>query len=324
MFYTQILFHSRFPLWEIYTGGRRTLIRHGSDIPDMKKYIEILKRVLREENLDALLMVGGFLSFIGSNEEYDWHFNNVVVGSTPISKMLIESEKRICKKLMNAYGATEIPWISYKEINPEEEYQDFDSGQPFPGVEVKVVDSKGHLVKRGQRGEILIRPPVPFLGYIDENGKSEKVQTTSGWIALGDSGMVTPGGNLIVEGRIADSVLRASDRLITVSGWEAQLKQHPGVANAVVATFTNHKKQRKIFFAILPKPDVQVSQNELRECMLDSQNRIPDIWDKFLLPENFVFFTSFPMLNTGKVNRKEIVEFCKERLSKRITFGTNS
>ena len=269
-------------------------------------------------------MVAEFLSNICSDEDFNWHSNKVVVGSTPISKMLIESEKRLCKKLMNAYGATEIPWISYKEINPEEEYQDFDSGQPFPGVEVKVVDSKGHLVKRGQRGEILIRPPVSFLGYIGGNGKREKVQTTSEWIALGDGGKITPGGNLIVEGRISDSILRASDRLITVSGWEAQLKQHPGVANAVVATFTNHKKQRKIFFAILPKPDVQVSKNKLRECILDPKNHIPDIWDKFLLPEFFFIFTSFPMLNTGKINRKEIVEVCMEQLSEGITFGNNS
>ena len=212
--------------------------------------------------------------------------------------MLIESVKRRCEKVVNGYGATEIPWISQKEIGPGEEFQDFYSGQPFPGVEVKVVDFGGLLLKMNQRDEILIRPPVPYLGYIDEDMKSEKAQARSGWIELGDSVTVTPDGNLIVEGRMSDSVIRASDRLITVSGWEAQLKQH----------------RREICFAILTKLGVHVSDTELRDCIIDHKNHTSDIWDMFLVPENFVLFTSFPMSNTGKVNRKEVVQVCRERL----------
>ena len=63
---------------------------------------------------------------------------------------------------------------------------------------MKVVDEEGKLLRRGERGEVLVRSSVRFPGYINEDGNSSNVQA-SGWFKIGDSGKITQDGNMVVK-----------------------------------------------------------------------------------------------------------------------------
>ena len=146
--------------------------------------------------------------------------------------------------------------------------------------------------------------------------KSAAVQTSSGWFKSDDSAIITEDGVLILEGRLSDSVIKtANGRWESVAVWEGQLKQHARVADAAVTVVTDDLGYRQVCCAVLPKEGVKVTEEELKEHLLNSDQQIANLWNRIHLPKNFIFFESFPKTHSGKLSRKELASICKTLLS---------
>ena len=255
-----------------------------------------------------------FLELI-ADDTAAWRFNHVATGGEPIPRMFTRVASQNCNKLVIRYGSSEIALASYVEIDKDREYLDYDAGRPFPGTELKVVNPDGGLLERGERGELWIRSPIRFAGYMNDEEKTNDVLTVTGWYKTGDSAWITGYGHLIVEGRLSDSLFVASDRTQPLALWEGKLKQHPAVRNAVVVVYVDDRLYKRMCIAVVPKAGVQVSVEDLVNHLLDSSNRSNDLYHNLIIPRNFVFFESFPTTHTGKVNRKEVSDICKEKMS---------
>jgi malonyl-CoA/methylmalonyl-CoA synthetase len=62
-------------------------------------------------------------------------------------------------------------------------------GLPLPGVEVLIADRKGEVQKDGEPGEVLIRGPQVFSGYLDQD-QSGKDPFILDWFRTGDLGLI--------------------------------------------------------------------------------------------------------------------------------------
>jgi long-chain acyl-CoA synthetase len=103
-------------------------------------------------------------------------------------------------------------------------------GQPFPGVEVRLVDDDGDEIDpaEGDPGEIWIRGDNLFSGYWPDGSGGPDAD---GWYATGDVAFADEEGDLHIVDRRKDVVI--------VSGFnvyphevETVLLQHPGVQEA--------------------------------------------------------------------------------------------
>ena len=106
-------------------------------------------------------------------------------------------------------------------------------GRPLKGVEVRVVDENGEDVLVGDPGEIWVRGPNVFHGYLNDPEATARVLTADGWLRTGDIAVIDEHGNLFMVDRIKD--------LIIVSGFnvypgevEDVIRTHPAVADAAV------------------------------------------------------------------------------------------
>ncbi len=106
-------------------------------------------------------------------------------------------------------------------------------GRPIPGVEVRLVDDEGDDVYIGDAGEVLVRGPNVFQGYLDDPDATDRVLDADGWLHTGDMAVVDDDGVLFLVDRAKD--------LIIVSGFnvypaevERVLETHPAVAEAGV------------------------------------------------------------------------------------------
>ena len=106
-------------------------------------------------------------------------------------------------------------------------------GRPLKGVEVRVVDENGEDVLVGDPGEIWVRGPNVFQGYLNDPEATARVLTADGWLRTGDIAVIDEHGNLFMVDRIKD--------LIIVSGFnvypgevEDVIRTHPAVADAAV------------------------------------------------------------------------------------------
>ena len=244
-----------------------------------------------------------------------WKHRNVAMGGQPIPRMLRSKVSEACKRLTISYGISELSLICYLVVPKDGDYQDYAVGLPAPNVEVKVVDEEGKLVKRGERGEICVRSPLMIREYYGDAEKTANTITKTGWFRTDDSGIMTQSGVLIVEGRRSDSLVKTAAEFQSVASMEGQLKQHPGIADAVVVTFKNEKGFQQVCCAVICKVGVELTSDQLQDYLLDPQHQTSDLWRKIQVAKNFIFFDSFPRTFSGKTSRKDVLDICRKRLS---------
>ncbi|MFP5328339.1 MAG: AMP-binding protein, partial [Acidimicrobiia bacterium] len=107
-------------------------------------------------------------------------------------------------------------------------------GVPLPGVEVRLVDAEGEDALLGDEGEIWVRGPNVFKGYLNEPEATARVLTDDGWLRTGDVAVADEDGYLYIVDRQKD--------LVIVSGFnvypaevEEVLQSMPGIDQVAVA-----------------------------------------------------------------------------------------
>ncbi|WP_030750754.1 class I adenylate-forming enzyme family protein [Streptomyces sp. NRRL F-5135] len=98
------------------------------------------------------------------------------------------------RPLLDGYGSTEMGNIA--AALPE---NPVGAGQVFPGVVVRITDDAALPLPPGAIGELRIRTPDAFSGYLSPGG--EIVPAVSEWYSPGDLGSMDGDGNLFVLGR---------------------------------------------------------------------------------------------------------------------------
>ncbi len=78
-------------------------------------------------------------------------------------------------------------------------------GRPFPGHEVRIADPKGRTLPDRHVGQILLRGPSVFRGYLGRETLSRET-LAGGWLHSGDLGYLA-GGELYVCGRVKDTII---------------------------------------------------------------------------------------------------------------------
>ncbi|HOY62690.1 MAG: Long-chain-fatty-acid--CoA ligase FadD15 [bacterium ADurb.Bin236] len=79
-------------------------------------------------------------------------------------------------------------------------------GLPLENLEVRIVDEGRNGVERGHPGEIAVRGPSVFVGYLNHEEKYREVVDARGWFYTGDRGYLDDDGFLYVLGRAGHCV----------------------------------------------------------------------------------------------------------------------
>jgi long-chain acyl-CoA synthetase len=83
-------------------------------------------------------------------------------------------------------------------------------------------------------GEILVRGPNVFMGYLNQPEKTAETIDADGWLHTGDVGTVDEEGFFRITDRMKDIIITAGGKNITPSELENELKFSPYVTDAVV------------------------------------------------------------------------------------------
>ena len=167
------------------------------------------------------------------------------------------------------------------------------------GAEYKIIGPDGHLVRKGEVGELVVKTPGLMSGYW--NNPEATVQVLQeGWFRTGD---------LVREGRRGMLYIQAREKdMIKVGGYsvfpaevERKLAEHPDVAQAAVVGVPHGVKGEMPVAAVVCKPGVQASEDSLlawaREHMAP-----------YKAPRRIVFVDSIPQNFAMKAKRKEVRE----------------
>lgn len=113
--------------------------------------------------------------------------NAAVVGSSNLSKEAAATFDKLVggAHLIQGYGLTETT-VAVTFANPLDDM--FGTcGHLFPGCKARLIDEQGgEIMEHGKPGELLIRSPSVFLGYLDNDVATKEAFTEDGWLRTGD------------------------------------------------------------------------------------------------------------------------------------------
>jgi long-chain acyl-CoA synthetase len=96
-------------------------------------------------------------------------------------------------------------------------------GRPVAGTEVKVTED----------GELLVRGPLVFLGYLQEHGAIHPATDADGWFATGDIGEIDTDGFIKITDRKKELIITSGGKNIAPTRIEGLLKEHSLIGQAV-------------------------------------------------------------------------------------------
>jgi len=146
--------------------------------------------------------------------------NGLVSGAAPISRSLLKWFLAMGIPVDEAYGQTEAGIVSITRAGI---FRLGTVGPAAAGVDIKISDE----------GEVLLRSPGNFSGYLNQ---PEKTAATliDGWVHTGDIGTLDDEGNLSITDRLKDIIITAGGKNITPSVFENELKFSPYISDAIV------------------------------------------------------------------------------------------
>src|SRR6202453_2512644 len=124
--------------------------------------------------------------------------------------------------VLNAYGLTETTGGAF--INPPGHILFGSVGQPFPGVEAKIIDPQPVEEDAPPAGEIAIRGAIVMKGYWNRPEATAQV-LRDGWFYTGDLGYFDSDGNLFITGRRKEVIVLANGKNVYPEEVEAHYLQ---------------------------------------------------------------------------------------------------
>jgi len=146
-----------------------------------------------------------------------------VTGAAPISPDLVRWYLALGVPMLEVWGMTETCGASTG--NPPHAIKPGSIGPAAGFNEVRIAP---------QTGEILVRGPNVFKGYLNLPEKTAEALDAQGWLHTGDVGVMDEQGYLRITDRMKDIIITAGGKNITPTELENELKFSPYITDAVV------------------------------------------------------------------------------------------
>ena len=253
-----------------------------------------------------------FIAMLDHPEFKSFALDTLRTGIMAGSPCPIEVMKRVIGEMnMNevtiAYGMTETSPVSFQSSTSDPvERRVSTVGRVQPHIEVKIVDTDGRIVPRGQPGELLTRGYSVMLGYWGDEAKTAEAIDKNGWMHTGDLATIDDEGYCNIVGRLKDMVIRGGENIYPRE-IEEFLYRHPKIQDVQVVGIPDHKYGEELCAWIILKPGQSCSEQEIRDFC---QGQIAH----YKVPRHLRFVDNFPMTITGKIQKFMIRQQMKSEL----------
>jgi acyl-CoA synthetase len=209
-------------------------------------------------------------------------------------------------KPQNIYGMTENGSHQYTMPDDSVEIITTTCGRACHGYETKLWDQENPDVEArpGEIGEIGTRGALLMLGYFNNQSATENSFNAGGWFMSGDLGRMDAAGNLQIVGRKKDLIIRGGHN-IHPSRIENLAIKHPAVLKAAVFPVADHRLGERVCLAIIARDGGTVEADELLVHLNHTG------LSKYDMPEFFILMEAFPLTASGKILKRELVEWTK-------------
>ncbi|MGQ3314549.1 AMP-binding protein [Reyranella sp.] len=206
-----------------------------------------------------------------------------------------------------AYGMTETSPVSTQCATDDPvERRVSTVGQVLPHIEIKIVDTEGRAVPRGETGEFCTRGYSVMKGYWNDEAKTKEAVDEAGWMRTGDLATMDEEGYVNIVGRLKDMIIRGGENVYPRE-IEEFLYRHPKVQDVQVIGVPDPRYGEAVCAWIKLHAGQTATDEEIRTFC---QGQIAH----YKIPRYIEFVPEFPMTITGKIQKFVMREQTIEKL----------
>ena len=233
-----------------------------------------------------------------------------VAGAMPLSTALATDwEETTGGMIVEGYGLSETaPVLTGAPLSDKRRHGVL--GVPFPSTQLRLVSLEDDTVdvEDGQPGEIIVRGPQVFDGYLDAPEESARVFTSEGWFKTGDIG-VNSDGFISMADRKKELILSGGFNVYP-SQVEAAIRSHPAVSDvAVVGVPVSDATEEVAAAIIMEDGSAPLTLEEVRAW---AEKTIAH----YALPRQLVVIAELPRNQMGKILRRKVAQLVRETLGR--------
>ena len=175
-------------------------------------------------------------------------------------------------------------------------------GKPLPGHDIRLIDDDGREVAQGEAGEVVGRSGAMMVGYHNQPGKTSEAEWFSPqglrYIRTGDVGRFDADGFLTLLDRKKDMIISGGFNIYP-SDLEAELEQHPAVAEAAVVGVPSEAWGETPVGFVALKPGAVATAEQVRDWVNARVGKTQRLSDLRLVD-------ALPRSHIGKVMKREL------------------
>ncbi|MCP4003929.1 MAG: AMP-binding protein [bacterium] len=202
--------------------------------------------------------------------------------------------------IVSGYGMTECPILAMNSVDDPDDKLANTEGRASPAeVEIRVVRGDASLAGPNTEGELRVRGPQLFRGYLDA-ALNDSAFDEDGFFRTGDLGQLDEDGFVVITGRLKDVIIRKGEN-ISAREVEDLLYSHPKIADVGVIG--------------LPDPNTGERCCAVVSCSdasdpLDFAEMVAFLKERGLMlqkiPEQLELIAELPRNPTGKILKDEL------------------
>lgn len=267
-------------------------------VPGVPALYQAIVKLAEEKNLDLSTMRNSFS------------------GASALPVATVENwEKLTHGRLVEGYGLTETSPIVLGNPMSADRRPGY-VGVPFPDTEARVVDQDDptKVLDYGEEGELVVRGPQVFGGYLHQEQLNEKI-FADGWFRTGDMAVMEADGFVKIVSRLKEMIVTGGFNVYPAEVEEALL-EHPEVKEAAVVGLLKEDGSERVVAAVTLAEATEGEEHEPRrvgEKLHDSlRQHCKKVLTGYKVPREFFHVATLPADQMGKVRRTEMRAILEE------------
>jgi acyl-CoA synthetase len=206
-------------------------------------------------------------------------------------------------KPQNIYGMTENSSHQYTYPSDDNDTIISTCGRGGKAYTIRLFDpaDDNREVPVGTVGQIGGRGAALMLGYFANQAATESSFNRDGWFLSGDLGVLDSNGNLKIDGRLKDMIIRGGHNIYPAH-IEILAQRHPDIERVACFPVADERLGERVCIAVIGDVTPDALLMHLAEQGLS----------KYDMPEFFLSVKNFPLTASGKILKRELIEMTKK------------
>lgn len=278
-------------------------------IPDPRN-VEYICKVIKKFKPRVLLNVPTLFQMLLKNKKFRVMDHStieyMISGASPFP---VESQKELESivgenKLIELYGMTEV--CASSMMNPVKGVKKLGTvGMPLPNIDLKLVDHlTGKEVSLGEAGEICVRGPMVFQGYLNKPEETANAIDVDEFMHTGDVGVMDDDGYIRIVDRTKDMIIVGGYKVFSAKV-ENVLAKHPAVDLIALVGVPNPERPGseivKAYVQLRPEFVQEDNSKAIKQQLIEYARAHCTPHE---VPRTVEIISSMPLTSVGKVDKK--------------------